>query len=314
MNFHQLRVFYEVAKTRSFTAAGEKLYLTQPAVTLQIHNMEVYYNVKLFEHIGKQIILTHAGEILFEFAEKIFSLSRQAEDAITDFRKVKRGVLRIDSVFTFADYYLPVLLEAFYKKYPSITIKIQTGNTSQVIENTLLHKNDIAFVANKPETDKLVAKEFISDHLVCIVSPHDKFAERESITLEELNGEPLLLREQGSTPRRIVDEAFEKKGIFPQIVMESGSTSAIKRAVENGMGMAILSRQAVEKEIGDGVLKVLRFSDIEISYQFFLIHHKDKYLSSLLQAFLDISVEYASKLSEIKKEMPWDEVSGANNS
>lgn len=303
MNFHQLRVFYEVAKARSFTAAAEKLYLTQPAVTLQIHNMEVYYNAKFFEHIGKQIVLTHAGEILFEFAEKIFSLSRQAEDAITDFRKLKRGVLRIDSVFTFADYYLPVLLKAFYKKYPGITIKIQTGNTSQIIENTLLHKNDIAFVADRPETDKLVAKEFLSDQLVVIVSPHHKFAGRESVALDELNGEPLILREQGSSPRKILDEVFRKKGMSPEIVMESGSTTAIKRAVEHDMGMAVLSHQAVEKEMRDGVLMGLRFSDVEISYQFFLIHHKDKYLSSLLQAFLDISVEYGSKLSETKKEI-----------
>lgn len=304
MNFHQLRVFYEVANARSFTAAAEKLYLTQPAVTLQIQNMEIYYSVKLFDHIGKQIILTHAGEILFEFAEKIFSLSRQAEDAIADFRKLKRGVLKIDSVFTFADYYLPVLLEVFYKKYPGITIKIQTGNTSQVIENTLLHKNDIAFVAYKPQTNKLVAKEFLTDQLVVVVPPYHKFAGRESLALEELIGEPLILREQGSSPRKIVDEVLKKKGLSPQIVMESGSTSAIKRAVEDGIGMAILSHQAVEKEVRDGILKELCFSDAEISYHFFLIHHKDKYLSSILNAFLDISMEYASKLSATKKEMP----------
>jgi DNA-binding transcriptional LysR family regulator len=303
MNFHQLNVFYEVARAKSFTAAAEKLYLTQPAVTLQIQNMEVYYKIKLFEHAGKQIVLTNAGEVLFDYAEKIFNLERLAEEAIADFRKLDRGVLKIDAVFTFADYYLPILLEAFYKQYPGITLNIQTGNTSQIIENTLLHRNDIAFVAHRPETDKLVAKEFISDRLVGVVSLDHKFAQRESIVLEELNGELLILREQGSSPRRIIDEVLKTKGVSPQIVMESGSTTVIKRAVEAGMGMAILSQQAVKREILTGVFKKLHFSDVEISYQFFLIHHKDKFLSTLLKAFLVVATEYASKLSATKNEM-----------
>jgi len=253
--------------------------------------MEVYYKVKLFEHVGKHTVLTNAGEVLFDFAEKIFNLERLAEEAIADFRKLDKGLLKIDSVFTFADYYLPTLLEAFYKKYPKITLNIQTGNTSQIIENTLLHRNDIAFVADRPETDKLVVREFVSDRLVGVVSLRHKFAQRESIGLEELNGELLILREQGSSPRRIIDEVLKTKDVSPQIVMESGSTTVIKRAVEAGIGMAILSRQAVKKEVEAGILKELNFSDIEISYQFFLIHHKDKYLSLLLRVFLDIATD-----------------------
>lgn len=303
MNFHQLNVFYEVAKAKSFTAAAEKLYLTQPAVTLQIQNMEEYYKTKLFEHAGKQIVLTHAGKVLFDFAEKIFDLARLAEEAIADFRRLDRGVLKIDAAFTFADYYLPILLEAFYKKYPRIALQVHTGNTSQIIENTLLHRNDIAFVAYRPETDKLVAKEFISDRLVGVVSLDHKFARRGSIALKELNGEFLILREQGSSPRKILDEVLKTKGVSPQIVMESGSTSAIKRAVEAGMGMAILSHQAVKREILTGVFKELHFSDAEISYQFFLIHHRDKYLSTLLKAFLEVATESALKLSVAKEEM-----------
>jgi DNA-binding transcriptional LysR family regulator len=314
MNFHQLNVFYEVAKARSFTAAAEKLYLTQPAVTLQIQNMEEYYKIKLFEHAGKQIFLTHAGEVLFEYAGKIFNLARMAEDAIGDFRRLGRGTLKIDSVFTFADYFLPFLLEVFYKKYPGITTHIQTGNTSQIIENTLLHRNDIAFVAYRPETDKLVAKEFVSDRLVGVVSPRHRFAQKESIALEELNGEPLILREEGSSPRKIVDEVLKTKGVSPQIVMESGSTSAIKKAVEAGMGMAILSHQAVKREIQDSIFKELYFSDAEITYQFFLIHHRDKYLSTLLKAFLGVATESALKLSTTKKEIPGAGDQTADNS
>jgi len=148
-----------------------------------------------------------------------------------------------------------------------------------------------------------VVREFVSDHLVGIVSLHHKFAGRGSIPLKELNGEFLILREQGSSPRKILDEVLKTKGVYPQIVMESGSTSAIKRAVEAGMGMAILSHQAVRREVHAGVFKELHFSDAEIIYQFFLIHHKDKYLSTLLKAFLDVATEHALKLSASKNEM-----------
>ncbi len=302
MNYHQLNVFYEVAKAKSFTVAAEKLFLTQPAVSLQIQNMEKYYDIKLFEKAGKRIVLTKAGEVLFEFAEKIFNLARLAEDAIADFRRLKRGTLKIDAVFTFADYYLPILLEAFYNKYQNIILEIRTGNTSQIIKDTLIHKNDIAFVAYKPETDKLVAIEFINDHLVGVVPSHHKFAHRESIAVEELNGERLILRERGSSPRRIVEEVFKTKGITPQIIMESGSTTAIKRAVEAGIGMSILSKQAVKKEVEAGTLKELHFTDAEIGYQFFLILLKEKYISKLLRSFLDIAMEFALMHSAIQKE------------
>jgi len=297
MNFHQLRVFYEVAKARSFSGAAQKLYLTQPAVTWQVKNLEGFYELQFFERIGKKIRLTEEGKILFDFADQILNLSRQAEDALSDLKGLSRGVLRIDTVFTFGDYYLSTVLEAFHRKYPQIAIQVNTGNTSQIIENTLLHKNDVSFVAYDPENDKLVAREFISDLLVGIVSPGHRFARRKSIALNELNDQPLILRERGSSPRRIVDEILKQKGVSPAIIMESASTAAIKKMVESGMGMAILSRQVVKNEVLARSLRELPFRDVEIAYRFYLIHHKDKYFSRALKAFMDTAVELSQRLS-----------------
>ncbi len=297
MKFHQLRVFYEVAKEKNFSAAAAKLSLTQPAVTWQVKNLEEYYELRLFERTRKKITLTTEGKILFDFADQIFNLSRQAEEALADLKGLSRGALRIDSVFTFGDYYLPTLLEAFHKKYPQITIQVHTGNSSQIIENTLLHQNDMAVVAHDPQNEKLVAREFISDLLVGIVSPSHPFASRKSIALKKLNGQPLILREQGSSPRRIVDEILKKKGISPLIIMESASTSAIKKMVEGGMGMAILSRQAVKEEVRAKSLRELPFTDVEIAYRFYLIYHKDKYFSRALKAFMNVAMEIAPRLS-----------------
>jgi len=297
MNFHQLRVFYEVAKMRNFSAAAERLHLTQPAVTWQVKNLEEHYDLKFFERTRKRTSLTQEGKVLFDFADQIFNLSRQAEEALADLKGLSRGTLRIDSVFTFGDYYLPTVLDAFHKKYPQITIQTHTGNSSQIIENTLFHKNDIAVVAYDPENEKLLAREYISDLLVVVVSPGHHFARRKSIGLKELDGQPLILRERGSSPRRIIDEILRKKGVSPMIIMESASTSAIKKMVEAGMAMSILSRQAVKKEVLAQSLIELPFSDAQIAYRFYFIYHQDKYFSRTLKAFMDVAMEVAPKLS-----------------
>ena len=296
---HQLRVFWEVAEASSFSAAAEKLHLTQPAITLQIKNLEDYYELKVFERIGKKILLTEEGKVLFDFANRILTLSRQAEEALTDLKGLSRGTLRIGTSFSFGDYYLPALLKAFHEKYSKISIQVSTGNTSQIIENTLLHKNDIAFVAYHPGNDGLVVREFMSDILVAIIPNQHKLAGRESITLNELNGEPLILREQGSSNRRTVDATFKKKRISPSIIMESASTSAIKKMVESGAGISILTRQSVKKEAEANVFKALYFTEIEMTRKFYLIHHKEKYFSRALKTFVDMAMELAHK--------PWPE-------
>jgi DNA-binding transcriptional LysR family regulator len=295
MNLHQLRIFCEVAESCSFRSAAEKLHLTQPAITLQIRNLEDYYELKFFERMGKKILLTEEGKVLLDFARKILNLSRQTEEALDDLKELSRGSLRIATSFSFADYYLPTLLKAFRSKYPKITIQVAAGNTSQIIEDTLLHKNDIAFVAYDPGNGVLVAREFLSDILVAIVPNRHKLAGRESVTLNELNGEPLILRERGSSNRRMVDETFKKKRITPLIIMESASTSAIKEMAESGAGIAILSRQVVKKEAEAHAFKALPFTEVEMSHRFYLIYHKDKYFSRALKAFVDMAMDLAQK-------------------
>ena len=296
MNLHQLRVFCEVAAARSFSAAAEKLHLTQPAITLQIKNLEDYYELKVFERIGKRILLTDEGKVLFDFADRILTLSRQAEEALADLKGLSGGTLRIATSFSFADYYLPALLKAFHKKYPKIFIEVSAGNSSQIIENTLAHNNDIAFVAYRPGNDKLVVREFVSDILVAILPNHHKLAGRESITLNELRAEPLILRERGSSYRRMVDETFSKKRISPSIIMESASVSAIKKMVQSGAGIGILSRQVVKEEAEANAFKAIEFTEVEMGHKFYLIYHKDKYFSRALKAFVEMAMDLAQKL------------------
>jgi DNA-binding transcriptional LysR family regulator len=295
MNLHQLRIFCEVAEASNFSAAAERLHLTQPAVTLQIKNLEDYYDLKFFERTGKKVFLTDEGKILFDFASQILNLSRQAEEVIADIKELSRGTVRIATSYSFADYYLPSLLKAFHKKYPAIALKITVGNSSQITGDTLLHKNDLAFVAYHPGNQKLVVREFVSDILMAIVPNGHKLAGRESITLNELNGEPLILREPGSSKRRMVDETFRKKRISPLVIMESASTLAIKKMVENGAGIAILSSQVVKKDVEANAFKALPFTEVEMAHQFYLMYQKDKYFSKALKAFIDLAMDLAQK-------------------
>jgi DNA-binding transcriptional LysR family regulator len=295
MNFHQLQVLCEVAEAGSFSLAAEKLHLSQSALTQQIKNLEDYYDLKVFDRTGKKVLLTEEGKVLFEIATQILDLNREAEEIIADLKGLSRGTLRIGTSYSFADYYLPTLLMDFHEKYPKISIQVSAGNSSQIIDNTLLYKNDIAFVANHPGNHKLVVREFMSDTLVAIIPLQHKLAERESITLNELNRELLILREQGSSKRKLVDETFRKKRISPRIIMESASTAAIKKMVEKGAGIGILSSQLVKNEVEANVFKALPFTEVEMAHKFYLIYRKDKFFSQALKAFVDMAMDLANK-------------------
>ncbi len=290
MNLHQLRVFCAVAENQSFSAASEKLHLTQPAVTLQIKNLEEYYQLRFFERAGKKVFLTDEGKVLLEIATRMLDLDRQAEEVIADLKGLSRGTVRIGTSFSFAYEYLPYLLRAFHEKYPKIFIQVSTGNTSQIIDDTLLHKNDVAFVAYHPRNARLVVRECVSDTLVAAVPNQHKLANRELITLNELNGEPLLLREPGSSYRGMVDETFKKKGITPLIFMESASTAAIMGMVKSGAGIGILSEQAVRRDVESGAFKAKRFTEVEMNETFYLIYHREKYSSRALKAFIQTTL------------------------
>ena len=289
MNLHQLRMFCEVANARSFTAAATKLHLTQPAATWQMKRLEEAYGLQFLQRTGKRVSLTEEGKVLLDFAGRILRLVGEAEEALADLRGLPLGTLRIDATYICGDYYLPALLEALHRRHPGIRFQIGIGNSSQVIENTLAQKNDIGICAQDPAHPKLEAHRIMSDLLVGVVGRTHPFARRHAIGLRELAGQPLILRETGSSPRGVVDEMLSRHGVVPTVIMESASTSAIKRFVENGVGMAILSQEVVRKELQDGSLRRVLFTDAEIAYHFYLIRHKDRWISRALNAFVEMA-------------------------
>ncbi len=295
MNIHQLQVFYEVASARSFTAAAARLRLTQPAATWQVKRLEETYGLKFLDRAGKRVTLTEEGKVLFDFAARILRLTRETDEALADLRGLPLGTLRIDATYIVGDYYLPGLLETLHEQHPGLTFQVGIGNSSQVIENTLAQRNDIGICAHDPAHPKLEVRRILTDRLVAVVGRTHGFARRRTIALKELQGQPLILREEGSSPRRTIDEILKRRGIAPTVVLESASTSIIKRFAANGTGVAILSQQVVAKELQDGSLRLVPFNDAEIAYHFYLIRHRDRWASRSVKAFVEMAQSFQQR-------------------
>ncbi len=293
MKFNQLKIFYTVAQKKSFTLAARELFLTQPAVTIQIQKLEADYETKFFDRVGKKIFLTESGKILYSYAEKILALFAQAEEALIDVKELKSGKLTIGASATVGSYYLPKIFEAFGKEYPDIEIQMNLTNSHQVAEDVLAFKSDLGFVGELRNYDRLMIIPFLEEELVLIVPPDHSLAHSNGVSLEDLAGQPFIAREVGSATRELVEERIGSKGVSLKIVMDLASNEAIKKAVESGLGISIISKYVVQKEVDQGLLRIVPFREEKLMRKFFIIYHEDKYLSSTIRAFLNV----ASKLS-----------------
>ncbi len=299
MNFNQLRIFYSVAKNNSVTLAAKELFLTQPAVSIQIHLLEEGHSVKLFNRSGKGITITEEGKLLLSYAERIFNLSDEMEEALWQMKSLDRGRLKIGSSRTIGSYYLPQLFEIFKLKYPHIEIQMDISNSSRVIEEILSFQNDIGFIGIDYFHKNLVLKPFIKERLVLITPPDHELTRKKVISFKDLNGQKMIMREKGSGTMELIKQELTKNKVSVETVMELGSNEAIKRAVEARLGVSIISNNVVKREKDQGRIKVLHFSsNKDIKRIFYIIYRKDKYLSDLLKAFLDVAREFSNQFHE----------------
>jgi DNA-binding transcriptional LysR family regulator len=300
MNLNQLKIFYLAAKKRNLSQAAEELFITQPAVTKGIQRLQEYYDMKFVDHIGKQLVLTDAGEVLYEIAEKIFELESKAEESIRDFQQRKRGRIRILSSESFGDYYLPRIIIPFSKAYPLVRIRMNILPTEQVIEHTATLNSDLGFISYPVEHKKLVVKEVLEDRLVIITPPNHPLASHPGLSPRHLEDQMLIMHETGSAPRKAFENYIRKNELEVEVHLELSSNRAIKRAVEDGLGIALISRKVANEEIVSKRLVAIPLSDPSMTRRFYMVHHKDKYLSESLQNFMEMvfkwSADYALAL------------------
>jgi DNA-binding transcriptional LysR family regulator len=293
MNFNQLKAFYFAVKYGSYSAAAEALFITQPAITKQIQQLEATYGIKFLNRFGKKMVLTDAGEILYDFVHKIFQMESQAEESLRDFQQRKSGRLRIHSSESFGAYYLPFIINIFRKKYPNIHISVNIFPNQEVIENTIKLENDLGFISYPFEHKKLVIQEVFEDRLVLIVPSSHPFSRLKLLDPQKLDGQSIIMHERGSATREIVDTFIQRNNLSILIALELSNNEAIKRAVEEGAGVSLISEHVVSEEVKRKKLKSIPLADPTMKRKFYLIHHKDKYLSHPFQMLLYMVNQWA---------------------
>lgn len=275
INFHQLHIFYTVADKGSFSHAAAALHMTQPAVTMQVQSLEDYFGVKLFHRSTKKIELSEAGRALLPYARRSIELVRETEAAMSRFTTMIEGRMQLGASLTVGEYVLPRLLGPFNKEYPNIAVSMKVMNTSQILEEILNHQLTFGLVEAEVHHPDVHTEPVLSDELKLIVPADHPLAAFDTAPLDNVLQYPFVLREKGSGTRRVMEEELERRGVDigpMRIVMELGSTGAVKSAVENGLGISILSQSSVKHEVALGLVKVLDIEGIAFRRSFYSIY------------------------------------------
>jgi DNA-binding transcriptional LysR family regulator len=288
MNLSQLKAFLAVAQDRSFSRAAEKLYLTQPAVSKQIQALEEGLGMRLFDRVGRSILLTQAGNILHDHAHIAFRTLEEARETINQLRGLQRGHLRISAASTIGTYMLPQPLGELKAQFPGIEISLAITNKARVVQQVLNHEVELGFVGPPVEPAELEMEEYLLDELVLIMAPTHRLAREESVGVAELAEEVFILREQGSGTREIMEEELGRVRVNLKKAMELGSTEAIKQAVAANLGVSIVSKFAISLETLQGRLAVARLPELNLRRQLFVIHHGGRTLSPAAEEFCSL--------------------------
>ncbi|GAA4317955.1 LysR family transcriptional regulator [Compostibacter hankyongensis] len=275
MEDFKLKVFHSVAKNRSFTKAASELFITQPAVTQQIRNLEQSLGARLFERIGNSIVMTPEAEVLFRYTNEIMHLYHECTLELSTMKNRPAGSFSLGASTTIAQYLIAPVLGSFQSKFPNITLNLLSGN-SETIENAVLSKEiSLGIVEGKRHHSDLKYSELTTDELVLVTHTKSRFSKNNRINLEDLKKIPIVLRERGSGTLEVIESALQEHGIrFSDllVIMHLGGTESIKSFLENSHSVAFLSKRAVQKEVKYGELKELPVKGFHILRNFSFIH------------------------------------------
>jgi len=291
----QLQAFTTVTRHLSFTLAAKELNLTQPAVSMQVKQLENQIGQPLLEQMGKKIYLTEAGREVRGYARTILQQVDDLESGLSNLKDLERGTLKI-SVATTAHYFAPKLLSIFYERYPGVNVKLDVTNREQLVNQLVNNEVDMVIMGRPPEETDIEDGVFMENPLVLIAPADHPFGPEKSIQLDRLENEVFLVREEGSGTRKAMELFFDQHGIKMTTGMEVSSDEAIKQSVQAGLGLGIMSRDAVQNEIQLGHLIVPDVLHFPIMRQWHVMHRKGKRLSPIALAFKTFLLEEASSI------------------
>ncbi|MGH8737769.1 MAG: LysR family transcriptional regulator [Burkholderiales bacterium] len=294
----RLQVFHAVAKHLSFTKAAEALFMTQPAVTFQIKQLEEHFNSRLFERGHGRISLTPAGDIVLDYAERILGLSAELDTRLKEMTGQIAGLLLIGASTTIAEFLLPKVLGDFKSRHPNVVPRLFVANSGAVENRVAEHTLDIGFIEAPSHLAAVATDVCCEDELVVVCGPAHPLAKHRTLTPKQLVEYPYISRESGSGTREVTDAYFQKAGVRPEslnVVMELGSPEALKGLVATGLGFTIMSRATVQKETRLGELVSLALSP-RLIRNLSVVYPKEKFRSRLVNTFVQFAKERLAEM------------------
>lgn len=288
MDFGQLEAFVQVASHRSFSRAAEVLQLTQPSITARIQALERELGEGLFDRGGRSVRLTDAGAVFLPYAERLLQGLQEARDSVEEVRTVQAGSLRLGSALTISTYVLPRLLHAFRSRYPGVEVIVRTGRSEQVLAMLLNDEVQVGLVRSlvHPEAATI---DLYADEVILVTNLRHPFTASRRARIKEVAAQSVILFDRGSSYYGLINSFFRQAGVVPNVAMELDSMEATKRMVEEGLGIALLPRVCLDRELKLGVLVEVTITDMPSpSRQIALIYRKSRKRTRTIQAFLEV--------------------------
>ena len=294
MSDRRLQVFHAVARLLSFTKAAEVLHMTQPAVTFQIRQLEEQFDTRLFDRAHNRVSLTEAGHVAFEYAEKIFEMYSEMENAIREITGSISGSLTLGASTTISEYMLPALLGDFNSQNPEVLLRLRVSNTEGIVSMVENNVIDLGVVEGPVTNKNLLVEVCRKDDLVVVVPPNHELASQETVNVNEMLKYPFICREEGSGTRDVIAEYLRSQGVGKHALkacLELGSPEAVKGAIEAGMGISVLSSVSISKELQLGILKSVPL-DPPLSRDFSFVRQRQKFRVRTMEELLEFARNY----------------------
>ncbi len=301
MDIHRLEVFCKVVDLQSFTKAAEAVYLTQPTVSEHIRALEEMVGEKLVDRLGREVLPTPAGKILYQYARTMIQVRDEAIQALESYKGNLSGHLSVGASTIPGTYILPEMLGSFKSLFPSIQTTLIISGSSQIISRLLDGSIELGLVGAKWSDRRILSEEIFSDELVLTVYPEHPWAGLGEISLQQLAGEPFIQRERGSGTRIVMEQALSSHGFDPaqlHVIAEMGSTEALRQGIKARIGISILSYQAVAEDADRGTLVTVGIEGLRLFRPFYLVRRKKRHPSPLGTAFVEhLRTQAAARLN-----------------
>lgn len=288
MTLRHFKIFVTVCDTMNMTVAAESLFMSQSAVSQAIAELEKYYDVRLFERLSRKLYLTQAGEKLLSYARHIIRMNVDVEKDMKALHQ--NGSIRIGASVTIGANVLPPLVSAFKQTYPETKIEVFEDNTEQVEKRLLSDKTDIGLVEGEITSKDILSTPFMDDELILICGANHRFAGLPVIKPRELEKEDFIIREQGSGTRKTFADVMTAHHLSWKAVWTCNNADTIKAAVISGLGVSVISKRAVAKEVKTGELYIKNIEGIRFDREFKIVYHKNKYLTVPMKNFINLLI------------------------